>query len=88
MEDNYREVKKAEPCLKLIHMDQVEVEKIEWLFYPFIPYGKVTIIQGDPGEGKTTVVLQIIAKLTVIRQIKRGLFCQIKTGLSEYLTMV
>lgn len=32
--------------------------------YPFIPYGKVTIIQGDPGEGKTTVVLQIIAKLT------------------------
>ena len=61
---NYREVKKAEPCLKLIHMDQVEVEEIEWLFYPFIPYGKVTIIQGDPGEGKTTVVLQIIAKLT------------------------
>lgn len=64
MEDNYREVKKAEPCLKLINMDQVEVEEIEWLFYPFIPYGKVTIIQGDPGEGKTTVVLQIIAKLT------------------------
>lgn len=64
MEDNYKEVKKEEPCLKLIHMDQVEVEEIEWLFYPFIPYGKVTIIQGDPGEGKTTVVLQIIAKLT------------------------
>ena len=42
----------------------VEVEQIEWLFYPFIPFGKVTIIQGDPGEGKTTMVLQIIAKLT------------------------
>ena len=27
-------------------------------------FGKVTIIQGDPGEGKTTMVLQIIAKLT------------------------
>jgi len=83
MEDNYREVKKAEPCLKLIHMDQVEVEEIEWLFYPFIPYGKVTIIQGDPGEGKTTVVLQIIAKLTkgVIQQIKHCLFRHIKTGL-------
>lgn len=53
MEENYREVKKAEPCLKLIHMDQVEVEEIEWLFYPFIPYGKVTIIQGDPGEWET-----------------------------------
>ena len=50
--------------MKLINMDRVEVEQIEWLLYPFIPYGKVTIIQGDPGEGKTTMVLQIIAKLT------------------------
>ena len=40
------------------------MEQVEWLLYPFIPYGKVTIIQGDPGEGKTTMVLQIIAKLT------------------------
>ena len=56
--------KRMEPELKLINMDTVEVEQIEWLLYPFIPYGKVTIIQGDPGEGKTTMVLQIIAKLT------------------------
>ena len=56
--------KRLEPELKLINMDTVEVEQIEWLLYPFIPYGKVTIIQGDPGEGKTTMVLQIIAKLT------------------------
>ncbi len=54
--------KRAE--LKLINMEQIAVEEIHWLLYPFIPYGKVTIIQGDPGEGKTTMVLQIIAKLT------------------------
>ena len=48
----------------MINMENVAVEQIEWLLYPFIPYGKVTIIQGDPGEGKTTMVLQIIAKLT------------------------
>ena len=53
-----------EPNLKLINMEQVEIEKIDWLLYPFIPFGKVTIVQGDPGEGKTTMVLQIIAKLT------------------------
>lgn len=58
--DNRRD----EPNLKLINMEQVEVEKIDWLLYPFIPFGKVTIVQGDPGEGKTTMVLQIIAKLT------------------------
>ena len=50
--------------LKLINMRDVEVEPILWLWYPFIPYGKVTIIQGDPGEGKTTLMLQIIARLT------------------------
>ena len=50
--------------LKLINMQDIEVEEIEWLLYPFIPYGKITIIQGDPGEGKTTLVLQIIARLT------------------------
>ena len=56
--------RKAEPGLRLINMENVAVEQVEWLLYPFIPYGKVTIIQGDPGEGKTTMVLQIIAKLT------------------------
>ena len=50
--------------LRLINMKDIEVESVEWLLYPFIPYGKITIIQGDPGEGKTTLVLQIIARLT------------------------
>ena len=63
-ETNKTVQKRLEPELKLINMDTVEVEQIEWLLYPFIPYGKVTIIQGDPGEGKTTMVLQIFAKLT------------------------
>ncbi len=50
--------------LKLINMQDIKVEEVEWLIYPYIPYGKITIIQGDPGEGKTTLVLQIISKLT------------------------
>ncbi|MCC2256224.1 AAA family ATPase [Ruminococcus sp. CLA-AA-H200] len=64
MENKKAEWKRSEPELKLINMESVKVEQIEWLLYPFIPFGKVTIIQGDPGEGKTTMVLQIIAKLT------------------------
>ena len=34
------EIKRMEPGLKLINMETVEVEQIEWLFYPFIPFGK------------------------------------------------
>lgn len=50
--------------LKLIQMSQVEVEQIQWVWYPYIPYGKITVVQGDPGEGKTTFVLALIALLT------------------------
>ena len=48
-ETNKTVQKRLEPELKLINMDTVEVEQIEWLLYPFIPYGKVTIIQVYPG---------------------------------------
>ena len=50
--------------LKIINMADIQSQKIEWLWYPFIPYGKLTIIQGDPGDGKTTLVLNLAAKLS------------------------
>ena len=50
--------------LNLIKMSDIQSEEIEWLWYPFIPYGKLTIIQGDPGDGKTTLALNIAAKLS------------------------
>ncbi len=50
--------------LKIINMADVESKKVEFLWYPYIPLGKLTIIQGDSGEGKTTAVLQLTALLT------------------------
>ena len=34
---------------------------MQWLWNPYIPFGKLTIIQGDPGEGKTTLALRLAA---------------------------
>ena len=48
----------------MYNMAHVAETKTEWLWYPYIPFGKVTIIQGDPGEGKTTLALNIAAALT------------------------
>lgn len=56
------EVKMSE--MKIINMADVETKEVNFLWYPYIPYGKLTIIQGDPGEGKTTAILQIAALLT------------------------
>lgn len=50
--------------LKIIRFEDVESKPVDWLWYPYIPYGKITIIQGDPGEGKTTLVLNLAAMLS------------------------
>ena len=44
--------------------------------YPFIPYGKLTIVQGDPGDGKTTLVLNIAAKLSKGVPMDEGMQCE------------
>ena len=50
--------------LKIISGIEIEPREVSWLWYPYIPFGKVTIVQGDPGEGKSTFVLNLAAMLT------------------------
>ena len=52
---------KNQPELKLISLEDVAVEPVRWLWYPYIPLGKLSILHGDPGEGKTTLALWIAA---------------------------
>jgi hypothetical protein len=42
----------------------VQEMTFKWLWYPYIPLGKITIIMGDPGTGKTTLASQISAIIT------------------------
>ena len=50
--------------LELIKASDVEIKEVEWLWYPYIPYGKVTVLQGDSGDGKSTFVLNLAAMLS------------------------
>ena len=50
--------------LEVVKASEIEPKEVKWLWYPYIPYGKITIIEGDPGEGKTTLVLKLAAALS------------------------
>jgi DNA replication protein DnaC len=46
------------------HLKDVVNKEIRWLWKPFIPFGKVTMIQGDTGIGKTHVLIKIMADIS------------------------
>lgn len=46
---------------EILRMSEVQLREVDWLWYPYIPFGKLAILQGDPGEGKTTLALRLAA---------------------------
>ena len=59
--------------LQLIKLSEIQSQEVSWLWFPFIPYGKLTIVQGDPGDGKTTFILNIAAKLSMGEGLDGGM---------------
>ena len=57
---------------KLTYYNTLSSRTVEWLWYPYIPYGKITILQGDPGEGKSTMMLQLAALITAGKAMPDG----------------
>ena len=54
----------AEPPVPMIRMSEVQEVAVEWLWEPYLPFGKLTILQGNPGEGKTYFAMQLAAVCT------------------------
>lgn len=49
------------------YYSDIKETAVEWLWYPYIPFGKITLLQGDPGDGKSTFILDLIARITTGR---------------------
>ena len=54
----------AEQPVPMIRMSEVQEVAVEWLWEPYLPFGKLTILQGNPGEGKTYFAMQLAAACT------------------------
>lgn len=50
--------------VKMIRMSDVIQTEVSFLWKPYIPFGKLTILQGNPGEGKTYLAMQLCAACT------------------------
>ncbi|MCH7491865.1 MAG: AAA family ATPase [Gemmatimonadetes bacterium] len=50
----------------------VEPERVTWLWKGRIPLGKITLLEGDPGTGKTTVALDMAARISTGRPMPGG----------------
>ena len=57
-------VPEKEELVPMLCYEDIEQISVEWLWFPYLPFGKLTIIQGNPGEGKTYFAMMLTAACT------------------------
>ena len=57
-------MQEKEALVPMLCYKDIEQTSVEWLWFPYIPFGKLTIIQGNPGEGKTYFAMMLTAACT------------------------
>lgn len=50
--------------LDLRFYSEEKADEVKWLWKPYFAYGKVSIVQGDPGEGKSTFMINVAASVS------------------------
>ena len=57
-------MQEKEALVPMLCYKDIEQTSVEWLWFHYIPFGKLTIIQGNPGEGKTYFAMMLTAACT------------------------
>jgi hypothetical protein len=50
----------------------IETEKAKWLWPGYIPSGKITILAGDPGMGKSTIAIDLVSRISCGKPLPSG----------------
>ena len=65
--------------LEVVKASEIEPKEVKWLWYPYILVGKVMLLQGNPGDGKSKLMKeqkhsysQRIGKTTFIVNVKQS----------------
>jgi len=62
-------VQKAQPYTLL---SDLQTKPATYLWHPRISYGEITLIDGDPGSGKSSIILDLAARLTTGSAMPNG----------------
>jgi hypothetical protein len=58
--------------VRKVRLSDVTPERVSWLWKDRIPLGKITVLDGDPGLGKSTLALDLAARVTTGRPMPDG----------------
>src|SRR5687767_1767303 len=56
----------------VVRLSDVKAERVTWLWQDRIPLGKLTVIEGNPGTGKSTLTTELAACVTTGSQLPGG----------------
>lgn len=62
----------APPVFRPVVCSRVSPAPVEWLWEPYLPRGKLVVLDGDPGTGKSLVTLDIAARVSSGRALPGG----------------
>ncbi len=55
-----------------VDLDTIDPKEVEWLWEPFIPFSMITIMEGDPGVGKSFLAMQLAAQISLGGELPEG----------------
>lgn len=55
-----------------IDLNTIDPKEVEWLWEPFIPFSMITIMEGDPGVGKSFLAMQLAAQISIGGELPEG----------------
>lgn len=58
--------------MPLTFANTIAPERVRWLWPGYIPFGKVTVLDGDPGLGKSTILIDLAARLSTGGELPNG----------------
>ena len=69
------QAKREKPGIELVRASELTPEPISWLWPGWLPLGKLVLLAGAPGTGKTTAALSFAATVTAGGRFPDGSLC-------------